>query len=201
MARFIVTSTGHWYWAACLAVLALIAGPLSAVGASSEIAALGPRVVVDVTLQRQIAIGGQDISLFSCRRRGLLWLDFYVSALYLPPVGIPAMGRADQAKAIRLTVLDGEYLSNKIPQRYRDTLGAYLGEDEIEALDRWFRALERGDTVWLTYSPATGISVSINDRPLLSSSNHELVEALLDTWARNDPWERKLAEAVADHRC
>lgn len=184
---------------AAMLIAASVGASLSA--QADEPAADGPRQLADVTLERSIAIGGHDIGLYSCRVRGFLWLDLYVSALYLPPEGLPAMGRADRAKAIRMTVLAGKILSNRMSDRYRDAMLPHVSETALNALDDRFATLDYGDTIWLVYSPKEGLSVQVNDLPLVHAPDHGAIDALLEAWGRGEPWAEKLERAVKDHRC
>jgi hypothetical protein len=49
--------------------------------------------------------------------------------------------------------------------------------------------------------PGSGVTLQLNDRVVARSPRHDVVEALLQTWAENEPVRERVNRVVARHPC
>jgi hypothetical protein len=177
----------------------LAVAPAAAAERTASAAAF--RNLGQVTLPVTIQLRGEPLSLAACRDRPLLGLDLYVAALYLPKEGAPAMGSPDHPKAIVATLFGASVLPLGLPRRYRAALTGLLPAAEIEAIDRRIAGLQRGDTVWLVYTPGEGTRVMVNGATVADAPGPEVAAALLKTWTGEKPLAGKLGELLGKYPC
>jgi hypothetical protein len=150
-----------------------------------------------------LQIGSQPLAPASCATRNTLWIHHYAAALYVPPRASPAAALEDprQPKAVRVEILNKAFLPRRIPTRYQHALQSELDPKSLGSIDAAWSKLAAGDRVTIAYAPGPGVSVSVNGRLVAAAPSHRLVEALLHTWAEDEPVRERVSRIVARHPC
>lgn len=156
-------------------------------------------VPVPGTLQ----VGAQALAPASCATRNTLWIHHYVAALYVPPRAAPAAALQDpkQAKALQVEILNKAFLPRQMPKRWQRTLESELDGASLGSIDAAWQRLGAGDRVTIAYAPGPGVSLLVNGRLVAASPSHRLVDALLSTWAEDEPVRERVIRTVARHPC
>jgi hypothetical protein len=155
-----------------------------------------------VPLETHLRVGTNAVTLASCGIRNTLWIDHYVAALYVPQrAGVQAVPNADQAKAMRIRILDRSWLPRELPRKWSAALAHGLPEESLRQVRAAFSALAAGDDVEIAYGPQRGIEMRVNGRRVTRAAGHAAIDSLLATWADREPVETKLARITALHRC
>jgi hypothetical protein len=55
--------------------------------------------------------------------------------------------------------------------------------------------------VTIAYAPGPGVSLRVNDRLVAAAPSHSLVDALLRTFAEDDPVPERVRSVIAKHPC
>ena len=138
----------------------------------------------------------------SCGVRSTLWIEHYVAALYLrPDVTLEALRNPNEPKAVLLYVVEGRYLPDELPAKWRDALDSALDERTLRAVHRSFARLLSGDLVNITYMPGEGVAIHVNRRLIARSSGHLAVDAIIRAWASETPLVEQLDRLAREHPC
>jgi hypothetical protein len=150
-----------------------------------------------------LQIGAQSLAPASCATRNTLWIHHYAAALYVPPRASPAAALEDpqQAKALQVEILNKAFLPRQMPKRWQRTLESELDDAALGSVNAAWQNLGAGDRVTIAYAPGPGVSLKLNDRVVATVPSHRLVEALLRTWAEDEPVEERVKRIVAQHPC
>lgn len=61
--------------------------------------------------------------------------------------------------------------------------------------------LGAGYRVRLNYVPGEGVTIRVNDDVVATTPSHDLISAVLRTWAGKDPLSGKLQRLLLEHPC
>lgn len=138
----------------------------------------------------------------ACGVRHTLWFEHYAAQLYVAP-GDPAAVLADPArpKMVRMRILNAFFMPPDIPKKWRGALQGAVDAGTMARLAQSYDALQRGDTVVVSYVPREGLSVRINDHLVAKEPGHAAIDALLQAWADDAPLAKKVAGTLRRHRC
>ena len=164
-------------------------------------AALAPATVVQVP--NALRIGNMQLPAASCATRDTLWIHHYAAALYVPPREPPVDALEDptQPKALHVQILSKAFLPRELPKKWRDTLERQLDGAAYGAVREAWRELAPGDRVTVAYLPGPGLTLALNDRVVARTPRHEVVDALLRTFADGKPVHESVARVVEKHPC
>jgi hypothetical protein len=173
---------------------------LSLAGAAA-LCALGPAQALPVP--GTLRIGAQSLAPASCATRNTLWIHHYQAALYVPPRAAPAAALEDpkQAKALQVQILNKAFLPRQMPRRWQRTLESELDGASLGSIEAAWRSLGAGDWVTIAYAPGPGVSLKVNDKLVAASPTHRLVDAMLRTWAEDQPVRERVSSVLARHPC
>lgn len=174
-----------------LPVVAVVAGALAFVPATA------------IQVPGALRVGDQSLTAASCATRDTLWIHHYVAALYVPPRESPAAALQDpkQPKALHVQILSKSFLPKDLPKKWRETLEAQLDAMSFSSIRSAWRQISVGDQVTIAYAPGPGVTLQLNDRVVTRTPSHEVVEALLHTWAEGEPVPQRVNRVVAKHPC
>ena len=150
-----------------------------------------------------LQVGSQSLAPASCATRNTLWIHHYAAALYVPARASPASALEDpkQAKALQVEILNKAFLPRQMPRRWERTLESELDGKSLGSIHAAWQKLGAGDRVTIAYAPGPGVSLKVNDRVVAAAPTHRLVDALLQTWAENEPVGERVSRVVARHPC
>jgi hypothetical protein len=150
-----------------------------------------------------LRVGNQSLPAASCATRDTLWIHHYAAALYVPPKTAPAAALQDpkQPKALHIQVLSRSLLPKDLPVKWRDTLEAHLDLPSYTSVRLAWREVAVGDRVTIAYVPGSGVTLQLNDRVVARTTRHEVVDALLQTWAENEPISERVNRVIARNPC
>jgi hypothetical protein len=159
----------------------------------------GAAVGASATLKQ----GGVQLAAASCGVRKTLWLEHYSAILYLPKRAAAQEELASPAapKALEMTIIDPRFLPRDIPRKWREPIEKHLDAAAAARATEAYRSLKRGDRLALAYATDQGVTMRINDRLVARSQGHGLVEAILVTWADEEPMREKLRRTMARNAC
>ena len=174
---------------------------LLAAGAIALALTLLPATAIQVP--GALRVGNQSLPAASCATRDTLWIHHYAAALYLPAKASPAGVLLDpkQPKALHVQILSRSFLPKDLPIKWRETLEAHLDLPSFTSVRLAWRELAVGDRVTIAYLPENGVTLQLNDRVIARSPRHDVVEALLRTWAENEPVPQRVSRVVAKNPC
>jgi hypothetical protein len=120
-----------------------------------------------------------------------------------PPTAAPALALQDpkQPKALHVQVLSRTFLPKDLPTKWRDTLEAHLDLTSYTSVRLAWRELAVGDRVTIAYVPGSGVTLQLNDRVIARSPRHDVIDALLQTWAENEPVRERVNRVIARNPC
>jgi hypothetical protein len=150
-----------------------------------------------------LRVGTELLPARSCATRDTLWIHHYAAALYVPPRAAPAVALEDpkQPKALHVQILSKTFLPRELPKKWNQALASELDGRSLDAIQTAWHQISVGDRVTIAYAPGPGVTLQLNERLVARSPNHDVVEALLKTWADGGPVRERVAEAVAKHPC
>jgi hypothetical protein len=174
-----------------LSVLILVGGALCLITATA------------IQVPNAVQVGNQPLQAASCASRDTLWIHHYVAALYVPPRDAPQAALPDpgKPKALLVQILSRSFLPREMPPKWQRTLERELDVASLERVRAAWRSLSVGDRVLVAYAPGRGVSLELNERTVARTSQHQLVQALLETWADGEPVASRLDRTVAKHPC
>jgi hypothetical protein len=156
-----------------------------------------------VQVPSAMRVGNQQLPAASCATRDTLWIHHYAAALYVPPRASPANALQDprQPKALHVQILSKAFLPKELPKKWRETLASQLDGRSFDAVRSAWRDLSVGDRVTVAYAPGPGVTLQLNDRLVARTPQHDLIDALLRTWAEGEPVPQRVSQAVEKHPC
>jgi hypothetical protein len=170
--------------------------------ASIAATAAQPASVGGVEFTRYLHTREGVLELASCGVRNTLWMEHYVAALYVPRGGSArAVQDREQPKAVVMQVVDGRFIPQRIPRKWRRPLGRTLDAATFSRVQRAFRTLSEGDRITVLYTPRSGLSMYLNDRLVAQDEGHTVIDAILDAWKENDTIQGKLDRLQSEHPC
>lgn len=183
-----------------IVVATLLLLPSAAVTAAADPA---PTVRAGVELPAALELGGESLVLASCGVRDTLWIEHYVAALYLLPgqAVTAALRDAAQPKIILMQVVREASLPERIPEQWRAPLRAELARDPLARVRAAYGSLSAGDRVKVKYMRPEGLTMTVNERVVASAVSHDLIDAILQTWADGDPLSGKLHRLLLANPC
>jgi hypothetical protein len=134
--------------------------------------------------------------------RDTLWIDHYVTALYVPrgssidPVRDPA-----QPKAVIMRIVEARYLPEQIPAKWLEALEREVAPERLMRVKDAYRRLQTGDSVSIEYAPRQGTFMRVNRRIVARLPGQRLIDSILVAWAEGDDIETKLRQLGAEHPC
>ena len=164
-------------------------------------AALVPATAIQVP--SALRIGDVQLPAASCATRDTLWIHHYVAALYVPTEEPPvkALQDPEQPKALQVQILSKAFLPKEMPKKYREALESELVGSARGAIRDAWHGLAVGDRVVVAYLPGPGVTLQLNDRVVARTPKHEVIDALLKTWANGEPVPQRVNRAVEEHPC
>ena len=145
---------------------------------------------------------GKPLELVSCGVRHTLWIEHYAAGLYVRSgTQVRSVRDPQEAKAVRLHMIDTRYLPKQIPKKWRTALERELEPDAMARVNRAYSSLSNGDEVTISYAPRGGIELRVNERVLARAPGHGVIDSILSEWAQGDPLEQRLARLARDHPC
>jgi chalcone isomerase-like protein len=156
-----------------------------------------------VQVPSAMRVGNRDLPAASCATRDTLWIHHYAAALYVPPRESPVEALQDpqQPKALHVQILSKTFLPKELPRKWREILQQHLDGTAYGAIRTAWRDLSVGDRVTIAYAPGPGVTLQLNDRLVARSPRHDVIEALLQTWAEGEPVPQRVNRAVAKNPC
>lgn len=156
-----------------------------------------------VQVPSALRVGNQQLPAASCATRDTLWIHHYAAALYVPPRASPVNVLQDprQPKALHVQILSKAFLPKELPKKWRETLESQLDGSSFNAVRSAWRDLSVGDRVTVAYAPGPGVTLQLNDRLVARAPRHDLIDALLRTWADGEPVPQRVSQAVEKHPC
>lgn len=150
-----------------------------------------------------LRVGSQSLPAASCATRETLWIHHYAAALYVPSKASPAAALQDprQPKAFHVQILSRTFLPKDLPLKWRDTLEAHLDLPSFTSVRLAWRELAVGDQVTIAYLPGNGVTLQLNNRVIAHAPRHDVIDALLQTWAENEPIPQRVNRVVAKNPC
>jgi hypothetical protein len=148
-------------------------------------------------------LGDVQLPAASCATRDTLWIHHYAAALYVPPreSAIDALQNPQQPKALHVQILSKAFLPKDLPKKWRETLQSELDSASFGAIRDAWHGLAVGDRVTLAYLPGPGMTLQLNERVVARTPKHEVIDALLKTWADGEPVPQRVNRIVASHPC
>jgi len=172
----------------------------------AAVVALGVLTLMQATavqVPSAMRIGNQSLPAASCASRDTLWIHHYVAALYVPPRAAPDAVLQDpkQPKALHVQILSRSFLPRDLPKKWDQALKSQLDRSSMNAIENAWRQVSVGDRVTIAYAPGPGVTLQLNERLVARSPKHDVVDALLRTWADGEPVRERVSQAVAKHPC
>jgi hypothetical protein len=160
-----------------------------------------PATAVQVPLAMRV--GNQQLPAASCATRDTLWIHHYAAALYVPPRASPVNALTDpkEPKALHVQILSKAFLPKEMPKKWRETLESQLDGPSFNAIRSAWRDLSVGDRVTVAYAPGPGVTLQLNDRVVARTPKHDVIDALLHTWAEGEPVPQRVNRVVSKHPC
>ena len=168
--------------------------------------ALGAAIFLPATaiqVPGALRVGNQSLPATSCATRDTLWIHHYAAALYVPPRESPvvALQSPEQPKALHVQILSKTFLPKDLPKKWRQALEQHLDSASFSTIRSAWREIRVGDQVTLAYVPGTGLTLQLNDRVVARTPHHDVIDALLHTWADGEPLPQRVNRVVAKHPC
>ena len=150
-----------------------------------------------------LRVGNQVLPARSCATRDTLWIHHYAAALYVAPRAAPEAALQDprEPKALHVQILSRSFLPRDLPRKWNQALQSELDRSSLNAIQDAWRELSVGDRVTIAYAPGPGVTLQLNERLVARAPRHDVVDALLRTWADGEPVRERVSQAVAKHPC
>lgn len=150
-----------------------------------------------------LRVGNQSLPATSCATRDTLWIHHYAAALYVPSREVPAnaLQDPDQPKALHVQILSRTFMPKDLPIKWREPLEQHLDVPSFTSVRLAWREVAVGDRVTIAYAPGNGVTLQLNDRVVAHSPRHAVIDALLQTWAENEPIPQRVNRVVAKNPC
>ena len=161
--------------------------------------------VAGVTLPETITLGAKPLLLNGAGVRSKFFIKVYVGALYLPTRRHDAetILRANEPVAMHLYIVHSEISKEKLVDAWNDRFDANLDAAEhaklkgrIERFNALFPTVHKGDVMRLTYLPAIGTTVSINNETRGVIEGEDFMRAWLRIWLGKEPADGGLEQGL-----
>ncbi|NOY63573.1 MAG: hypothetical protein GXP10_10585 [Gammaproteobacteria bacterium] len=161
--------------------------------------------VAGVNVAEQIRLANTTLKLNGAGIRSKFFFDIYVGALSLPQKAEEAETAINMngPKRILMHFLYKEVEKKKLVEGWNDGFeNNHTREQlkplktELEAFNKLFVTVKRGDRIELDYLPETGTWVSINGQTKGNIPGENFYPALLKVWLGEDPADSDLKEAM-----
>jgi hypothetical protein len=175
----------------------LIAVAIVAVGVLTLIPATA------IQVPSSLSVGNQSLPAASCATRDTLWIHHYAAALYVPSRTRPDAALQDpkQPKALHVQILNKSFLPKDLPKKWNRTLEAQLDGAAMSSIRSAWRQIAVGDRVTIAYAPGPGMTLLVNERLIARTPKHDVIDALLRTWAEGESVPQRVNRTVAKHPC
>jgi hypothetical protein len=172
----------------------------------AAVVAVGVLTLVPATaiqVPSALRVGNQSLPATSCATRDTLWIHHYAAALYVPPRAAPDAVLQDpqQPKALHVQILSKSFLPRDLPTKWKRALEGQLDGAAMSAVGDAWRQLSVGDRVTIAYAPGPGVTLQLNEQLIARTPRHDLIDALLRTWADGEPVPQRVNSVVSRHPC
>lgn len=166
---------------------------------------LNAKEISGITIPEQIELAGQQLPLNGAGIRTKFIFDIYIGALYLPEKTRDVNQAIATAgpKRVLMHFLYDEVEKEKLTDGWTDGFEDNLSDKDFEAIksrlqafNKLFVTVKRGDQILLDYVPGIGTQVIINTKNKGSVPGEDFNAALLKVWLGNDPVDDDLKEAM-----
>jgi hypothetical protein len=155
-----------------------------------------------VYLPERLKLQSHVLELAACGVRDTLWIEHYVTAVYVKRgESLQALRRDDQPKAVALHVVEDRYLPDEIPTKWRAALERALTPTAMANVRQAYRSLRNGDIASVSYAPRRGVVLSVNGEPIVRTADHAVISSILKAWAADEPVVAKLERLQREHGC
>lgn len=166
---------------------------------------LNAREIAGVNVPQQVQLGGQDLVLNGAGIRTKFVFDIYVGALYLTgkATSTEQVLSMTGPKRVLMHFLYDEVDKQKLTdgwiegfeENHSDAQFKAL-RPQLEAFNKLFVSVKRGDHIKLDYLPESGTRVTINDQLKGTIPGADFYPALLKVWLGDEPADDDLKEAM-----
>ena len=156
-----------------------------------------------IQVPSSLRVGNQSLPAASCATRDTLWIHHYAAALYVPPRQAPQAALQDpkQPKVLFVQILSKSFLPKEMPKKWRQTLERELDGQSFSSIRSAWRDINVGDRILIAYVPGPGVTLKLNERVVAHAAKHDVIDALLHTWAEGEPVPERVNRIVAKHPC
>ena len=135
--------------------------------------------------------------------REKFYIDVYVGALYLPAQTPDARAilSDDGPGSVLMHILYSEISKQKMTDGWIDGLDANLSKSErqaiqprLDAFNKLFTAVHKGDVLSIEYTPEKGTEVRINGEWRGAVEGNDFFRALLKIWIGSNPVDKSLKQ-------
>jgi len=171
--------------------------------AATALALLSLMQAAAVQVPSGLRVGSETLPVRSCATRDTLWIHHYAAALYVPQRAAPEVALQDpqQPKALHVQILSKSFLPRDLPKKWNQALASELDGGAMNAIRSAWQQVSVGDRVTIAYAPGPGVTLQLNERVVARSPKHDVVNALLKTWADGEPVPQRVNQTVAKHPC
>lgn len=161
--------------------------------------------VEGVKLDDSAALGGETLVLNGAGVRKKFVIKVYVGALYLASKTSDADAAITMPgpKRVIMHFLYKEVEAAKIASAWTDGMKDNLSQAEFDALrqrldafNRLFPTMRKGDRAVIDYSPQSGLRVSINGKDVGGVEGEDFMRALLRVWLGSKPVDSGLKDGM-----
>ena len=156
-----------------------------------------------IQVPSSLRVGNQSLPAASCATRDTLWIHHYAAALYVQPRQPPETALQDprQPKVLFVQILSKTFLPKEMPKKWRQTLERELDGPSFSSIRSAWHDINVGDRILIAYAPGPGVTLKLNERVVAQTAKHEVIDALLHTWAEGEPVPQRVNRVVAKHPC
>lgn len=149
--------------------------------------------------------GETELLLNGAGLREKFYVDVYVAALYLQArtPDATAILSDDGPASVSMNIIYSEISKKKITDGWIDGLDDNTTSSErkaiqprLEAFNKLFTAMQKGDVLRIDYTPARGTEVRLNGEWRGSVEGNDFFRALLKVWLGSDPVSKSLKQAM-----
>ncbi|WP_124980530.1 chalcone isomerase family protein [Nonlabens xiamenensis] len=164
------------------------------------------KTINGVTVEKNLTVAGQELSLNGAGMREKLWFDLYVGALYTTKKYSDGnmLVKADEAMAITLDITDSKVTQKRMKEAVEDGFEDSCTDSERAAIKSeintfvglFSEAIVEGDHFEIAYAPGKGTMISKNGKQLGTIAGMDFKKGLFGIWLGNDPADDDLKEGM-----